>query len=204
MLIKLYRLFFMGSFWLAAAMAHAEVSPPFLRVTQIEQSDASIGVTIGISGLSDASGDVVAPSLSGYDFDVLFDPGHLAYVGTHFGDNLLGNQLDLLSFGANLADSSLNAAGVLNVYELSLDTVDDLNNLQATDFDLLTISFDIVSHGSSQLAFTLNSMVDAEGNALSVLAFDKTITTVPLPSAFFMMLPGLASLGFAGRRKISP
>jgi hypothetical protein len=60
----------------------------------------------------------------------------------------------------------------------------------------------VLSAGTSQLAIAINALADAEGNALTANTATASITTtVPLPSAFLMMLPGL--VGVFGRAKKS-
>jgi hypothetical protein len=168
--------------------AHAAIS---LGFNPEPQSGNQINVGLTISGLNSGS----APSLSTYDLDIKFDDSHLAFASATFGDPVLGNQLDLLNFGANLASSDLTGSGILNMFELSLDSVSDLDGLQADSFTLATLTFDVLSAGTTQLAIAINALADAEGNALTANTATASITTtVPLPSAFFMMLPGLAGV----------
>jgi hypothetical protein len=75
--------------------------------------------------------------------------------------------------------------------------------LQTDSFTLAILSFNVLNSGTSQLSMAINALGDAEGNALvaaNAASVSIATTVVPLPSAFFMMLPGLASLAMAGRR----
>lgn len=161
-----------------------------LSFGSISQTGQSINVDVVISdlGISDA------PSLSTYDLDIQFDFNHLAYSSTTFGDSILGNQLDLSDFGENLTDESLTSAGVLNIYEASFDLTEDLNDLQADSFTLATLTFDVLTNNSSQLSIVINALGDAAGESISADLSSATITTVPVPAAFWLMASGLAVL----------
>ncbi len=179
---------------LAGGSADASINIGFNTQSQ---SATALEIAVVVSGLSDAS----APSLGSYDLDIQFDGAHLAFVGAVFGDPLLGNQLDVLNFGANAVAADLIAPGLLNLFELSLDTPQDLNLLQADTFTLATLSFDIVNTGGSQLTIAINALGDADGNALAAITTPATISAIPLPSAFWLMLGGLTMLSAKSRRR---
>lgn len=168
----------------------------FLNITRISQTGNSVNVDIGISGL--ASG--AAPSLSGYDVNLSFDPSYLSFTGVVFGDVALGNQLDLASLGSTTI-AELTGVGIVNLFELSGDAAEALNTLQADSFNLATVTFDVLNAGTSLLQLDLNALADADGNTLSAITVSVPVTTVPLPSAFLLMGPGLAGLMFAGKRR---
>lgn len=170
---------------LAGGTAEASVS---LGFNTLSQSANALEIALVVSGLSEAS----APSLSSYDLDIQFDSAHLAFAGATFGDPLLGNQLDLFDFGANSIAADVTSPGVLNLFELSLDTPEDLNQLQADNFTLATLSFAIVNAGSSQLTIAIHALGDADGNTLAASTAPATIAAVPLPSALWLMSGGLA------------
>jgi hypothetical protein len=68
---------------------------------------------------------------------------------------------------------------------------------------LATLSFDVLDFGTSDLTLSVNAFGDAEGNDLPVTTLSTSVTTVPLPSAIFLMASGLMGLGFAGKpRKV--
>ena len=170
---------------LAGGAAEASVS---LGFNTLSQSADALEIAVVVTGLNDAS----APSLSTYDLDIQFNSAHLAFAGAAFGDPLLDSQLDLFDFGSNTTAADITSPGVLNLFELSLDTPEDLNQFQADSFTLATLSFDIVTAGTSQLTITINALGDAEGNDLAASTVPATITAVPLPSALWLMLGGLA------------
>jgi hypothetical protein len=202
---KKFRLLICTAFWLYAGSSQAStfVNPGFsltmVSISDITQIGNSVNVQIGISGL----GGNLAPSLGAYDLDLSFDPSHLAFTGAVFGDALLGNQLDLFNFGGNLSGADLTDPGTVNFYEVSFDSVADLNDLQVNSFTLATLSFDVLDFGTSDLTLSVNAFGDAEGNDLPVTTLSTSVTTVPLPSAIFLMASGLMGLGFAGKpRKV--
>jgi hypothetical protein len=196
---KKFRLLICTAFWLYAGSSQAStfVNPGFsltmVSISDITQIGNSVNVKIGVSGL----GGNLAPSLGAYDLDLSFDPSHLAFTGAEFGDALLGNQLDLFNFGGNLSGADLTDPGTVNFYEVSFDSVADLNDLQVNSFTLATLSFDVLDFGTSDLTLSVNAFGDAEGNDLPVTTLSTSVTTVPLPSAIFLMASGLMGLGFA-------
>ncbi|MDP3334953.1 MAG: cohesin domain-containing protein [Methylococcaceae bacterium] len=202
MITNKIRLFILATLLMLTGITQASVASTFnptslfLSITRISQTGNSVNVDIGISGL--ASG--AAPSLSGYDVNLSFDPSYLSFTGVVFGDAALGNQLDLASLGSTTI-FELAGAGIVNLFELSGDTVEDLNTLQADSFNLATVTFDVLNAGTSLLQLDLNALVDAGGNTLSAITLSAPVTTVPLPSAFLLMAPALAGLMCAGKRR---
>ncbi len=154
------------------------------------QTDNSIELELRISGLSLAT----APSISAYDLDIHYDSGHLQFDSATLGDPLLGNQLDVLGLGGNFSSVSIYQPGSLNLYELSFDWAEDLDSLQAANFSLATLRFDVLKTGSSFLQPFVNELVDSEGNVLFADSMASAITTVPLPTALGLMLTALSLL----------
>ena len=173
---------------LVSGIAQASINIGFSPVVY---AGNTLNVGIVISGL----GTGTAPSLGAYDLDLSFDNSHLNFTGVVFGDSVLGNQLDLSGQGS-LSGSDSSSPGFLNLYEVSLDSINDLNDLQADNFTLATLTFSVLPNASSQLNFSnINALGDADGEPLGATVTSTTITTVPLPSAAFMLLSGLLSLG---------
>ncbi|WP_157197954.1 MULTISPECIES: hypothetical protein [Methylomonas] len=171
----------------AAAAANAAIE---LSLLPVSQSAAELSVGVAISGLSDGA----APALGAYDFDVLFDTAHLAYVSADFGDAGLGDQLDAFALGVNPQSAALAEAGKLNVFELSLDDPADLNAWQADNFTLAVLHFNILQTGDTTLSLAVNALGDADGDALAASTTPLTVTAVPVPPAFALMAAGLGLL----------
>lgn len=178
----------------AAIFINPGFSLTMVSISDITQSGNSVDVQVSVSGLNQGT----APSLGTYDLNLNFDSNHLAFTGAVFGDTSLGNQLDLFNLGGNTSGAGLTSPDTVNFYELSLDSVADLNNLQADSFALATLSFNVLKFGTSQLTLSVNGFGDAEGNDLPVTALSAPITTVPLPPAILMMAFGLIGIGFSG------
>ena len=168
----------------STGMTHANIS---LEFNPASQSGNSVDVDVVISGL----GSGVPPSLSTYDLDIQFDNSHLSFSNVVFGDPVQGNQLDLFDFGLNDTSTALTLAGDLNIFELSLDLSDDLNSSQSGGFTLATVTFDVLKADTSQLTFSAFLLGDVDGNSLSADVTAATITTVPVPAAFWLMASGL-------------
>lgn len=154
------------------------------------QSSNLLDLPLVVSGLSEHT----TPALSSYDLAIDFDGNRLVFAGASFGDPILGNQLDLFNLGLNPGAAEITANGALNLYQLSLDSSQDLNALQADSFTLATLHFTVLQAGNSQMAINVLAFGDSDGNPLSPSVSAATIATVPLPATAWLMLGGLGIL----------
>jgi hypothetical protein len=151
------------------------VTIDFVPVSQSVSIGNSVEVSVRISGLgvtSDAHDP--ASSLSAFDLDVCFDPTVLSFSMAQFGDPLLGDQLDLFGFGGYSGVTAV-TSGVVNIFELSLDSPDDLVALQVDSFILATLSFDALAKGVSALDVSINGLGDSVGNPLMAAVVSGSI-----------------------------
>jgi len=190
--IQGYKLLSITLLLLSSGLVNASISLGFGTAIQ---NAGSIDIDVIISGLASEA----APSLATYDLDINFNSSHLSFSNASFGDSILGNQLDLFDFADNFSDAYLSDVGVLNIYELSLDDPADLNNFQANSFTLATLTFDVLKSDVSQLSFFVNDLGDANDNSLATIITTGTVSTVPVPAAFWLMASGL---GLLYRQKI--
>lgn len=108
----------------------------------------------------------------------------------------MGDQLDIAGLGSFTVTTP--GAGLVNLFLLSLDTVSDLNDLQAGEFILAAFAFNAIGAGTSPLGLTLLALGDADGNSLSAdfgtgsITATPTSSSVPEPASML-----LASLGLA-------
>jgi hypothetical protein len=168
----------------ASGVADASVN---LHFAPLSQTADAIEIGLSISGLGD-------DALGTYDFNIQFDPTHLAFASVVFGDPVLGDELDVFNLGGNSVAADLLAPGVLNLFESSLDESADLQTLQADSFTLAIIRFNVLSGGSSELDLLINGLADAGGNVLSESAAPFTVNpvaAVPLPGMIWPMVGGL-------------
>jgi len=185
--IKGFKLLSITLLLLSSGLVNANISLGFGSGIK---NAGSIDIDVTISGL----GNGEAYSLSSYDLDIIFNSSHLSFSSAAFGDPLLGNQLDLFDFGLNEFGASLTGTGLLNIYEISFDDSDDLNEMQALSFTLATLTFDILKPDVSQLHFFVNDLGDASNNYLGATSTIGTVSTVPVPAAFWFMASGLVVL----------
>jgi len=177
---------------LVTNVANASIS---LGFGESIQTGSTVNIDVTISGL----GIEVAPSLYDYSIDISFDSSHLSFSEASFGDSVLGNQLDLFDLG-NDSGALVKDVDLLNIYEFSFDEVTDLNDYQADSFTLATLSFNILQYGNSQLSFIGYDLGDTNldefgiGNLLTATLGTGTVSTVPVPAAFWLMASGLGLL----------
>ena len=161
-------------------------------------SSASVGDAFTVSVMVDGLTDGTAPSLAAYDLDVQFDASIVSFQDIAFGAGL-----DVTGFGS-ITDHGLTSAGVLDVFEASLDETADLNALQGDAFTLFTITFNALQAGVSNLGLTLQSASTAEAANLladSIGTSAVQVAPVPLPAAAWLLLSGLTGAFAIGRRR---
>src|ERR1700733_1498757 len=140
-----------------------------------------VNMTLEIGGL----GDHTAPSLGVFDLNLDFNPSILSFDNAVFGDPILSDQLDPTGGGNTITFASA-SSGSVELFDLSLDSANDLNNLQEPTFVLASLTFDAVDVGTSQLVLTINTLGDADGNPLSADVENANIdvNASPVPEPF--------------------
>ena len=98
----------------------------------------TVSIALNVSGLVDGA----APSLGVYDVNVAWDPSVVSLSFVSIGDPLLGDQLDIAGFGTITTIAF--GTGNVNLFELSLDSVADLDANQAGAFTIATLNFQII------------------------------------------------------------
>jgi hypothetical protein len=138
----------------------------------VDEGD-TLEVSLKISGL----GDLIAPSLGTFELLVAFDAAVLSFVDAVFGDPILGDQLDVQGLGA--VSQVTPGTGTVELFEVSLDTVSDLNALQAGAFVLATLTFSAVGEGTSAVTVSpgATGLGDADGAPLTA-----DLSRAPSPS----------------------
>jgi len=163
-----------------------------------------LALNVEISNLQQTNG----PSLGVYDLRLNFDSDLFAIKSIQFGDSIKGNQLDLNGQGTlQTSDSGTNSGkGWLNLFELSFDSVEDLNNIQAGDFTLFSVIFTTLEKGTGLFSLDANSLGDAYGNNLLIDNIQNSsvnISAVSVPEPTGLVLAGLGLLAL-GVRRIKP
>ncbi|MCI0530154.1 MAG: cohesin domain-containing protein [Nitrospira sp.] len=151
----------LGLIFFGSSSAHA-ISLEFVPPTQQVDIGDTFEVEIVILDLVDSA----PPSLGTFDLDVIFDPTILSFSSVTYGDPVLGDQLDLFGLGSITATTP--GTGSVNFFELSLDSAADLNNLQAGDFTLATLTFDTFAKGNRlKLPSTASTLRLQAGNPVN-------------------------------------
>ncbi|MEM8988277.1 MAG: hypothetical protein AAGC95_16295 [Pseudomonadota bacterium] len=189
-----------------AASPASAVVVGFSPSAQTAGPSDTISLDLTVSGL----GDGAAPSVGGFDFDILYDPSALTFdgyaLGTDLGDEGLFEQLDF-SFGDL-------GGGLIDLASTSVLLDFDLDLLQGSSIVLATLDFtvDVLALGASTSVsvdtfdpFLLLS--DGFGQDLAVTAFNgATIrnpnpNVVSAPSGIALFALGLLGLGLTRRQK---
>jgi len=175
--------------------AHAaliSVAPVSDDIDVGETSVFSVNIADVVSG--------AAPSVGAFDLDVSYDANVLSLIASSFGSGL-----DVLGLGS-LRASNLSVPGLANFFEVSFDSVAQLNALQPGAFTLLTLTFGAVGSGSSTIGLLLNSLADTTGAALPATvtgaAVNVNVNGIPLPSTLFLLLAAIAGLAFTRRSRV--
>ena len=161
----------------------------FNPLSQVVSVGSPANVALEISGL----GNFAAPSLSTFDLDIAFDSAILGLSAVTFV-----NQLDILGLGS--IQSSTLGTGTVNLFELSLDSPEDLNSLQADSFVLAYLSFDTLAFGTSPLNLSINALGDAWGDPLVADIQSGSVSAVPEPSTLILVGSGLVGLGYLRKK----
>ncbi|WP_340680006.1 hypothetical protein [Paraglaciecola sp.] len=162
-------------------------------ISIVPQDSASIiGEQLVVDLTISDLGHQQASSLSSFDINFLFDDNLLALQSVDFG-----NQLDLFGLGALLGGLQVVtnfANGVINLVELSADSVNDLNAFQAGSFVLATLAFNVIGNGTADFFTQVNSLGDANGIALPNVELVGATVNVAEPSMALLLALGLAGL----------
>lgn len=174
----------------ALAVLLGVVSLP-AAVIEIVPQEPSIAVggpavlDVRVSGL----GSGIPLSLGVFDIDVQFNPALLSFSRVAWG-----NQLDVVGLGS--IRSATPGFGVVNLFELSLDSEADLNSLQLGEFLLARLTLTGIGIGTSPLTLGVNSLGDGAGQPLatSVVHTSVTVSEIPEPASIVLILVPLLSL----------
>ncbi len=176
--------------FLFALLATLSRAAPIITVSPASQtsppgSTAAVQITIAGLGLHSA------PSLGAYDLNVAFNPAILSFTGLTFGDPLNGDQLDISGTGS-ISDFSILSPGLLEFYEISLDSSTLLDTQQLDHFVLATLRFSTLAPGISPLTPSLNSAGDSVGASLapSLVAGQIAVIQTPEPGTIGLLLIG--------------
>lgn len=167
-----------------------------------DKANLNIGDTLELQVRVNGLTDQAAPSLGVYDLNLGFDAALFSLNAVHWGDPVLGNQLDLAGFGS-LQESTV-TTNWINLFELSFDSIADLDLLQAGEFTLFSVLLTAQTIGEGNFSLWINSIGDASGNELSInepngLAVIVGGVEVPEPSSFLLLLGVLAILALRVR-----
>ena len=178
---------------LALILALPIAATPVIRFNPAAQSvnaGSTVTVDLVVSGLTDNA----APSLGTFDLNVNFDRSILTFNGAIFG-----SQLDLFGLG-DIRFATL-GVGTVNLFELSLESAADLDNLQAGAFILAILSFTATGIGTSGLDVSLNALGDSLGNPVTADIVSGSIASIgaSVPEPSTLALVGLALFALLGR-----
>ena len=189
-----YQILFSAAFALAMLFSqYATATPVVLIVLPGSQLSTVAGdqvqIDIRISGLGSAK----SPSLGTYDLDFSYDQTTLAFNHISWGTGL-----DIFGLGS-LRDATF-SAGLLNLFEASLDSVADLTALQPSNFLLASLVFHGLTTGSSNISLSINALGDASGHSLAgSVMYGLSPTAISEPSSLLLILTACSIAIMTGR-----
>jgi hypothetical protein len=145
-----------------------------------------ISVDLTIAGLGNGT------ALGTYDIDVAYNSAII-----HLSSVTYGTSLDVLGLGS--IQTTTFGSGTVNVFELSLDSTANLNALQPPAFTLARLDFTSSGYGTSPLNMNINALGDANGNSLTALVNQGSVT-VPQPPALFLIALSLVWLSWLKKK----
>jgi len=148
---------------------------------QTVEQGAQVAIGVSVSDLGPLG-------LGSYNFDLGFDAAILGFdhVVDAFG---LG-----ISFGLDFAS----AAGSFSVSDFSLEDPLALLVRQASDVTLFTLYFNTLAAGTSALNLTAGILSDVNGDIVSFLTNNATVTVTEPPTGTPVSMPGTLALLIAG------
>jgi hypothetical protein len=159
---------------------------------------------VGINGLGDP------PSLSAYDLTVNYDPTLFSFTGLTYGDPIIGDQLDLSGFGTERSETP--GVNFISFSEVSLDSAETLDTMQASSFVLVTLEFQALSsNGLGTFSIADGGVLgDSSGNPLAASSLGTAAiqagaggSSTPEPYMFIPSLMALVALYFGNRSRFS-
>ena len=150
------------------------------------------GETIDVAAIISGLGNGVPPSVGAFDLDVSFNPSLLTPTDVTFGP-FLGNE----SLLEAITGFSFATPGIVEFAEVSLLPTTDLDALQPDSFQLATLSFVGVGHGTTALLFSRIRVDDAFGDKI------PTSAAVPEPASFALVGIGLLFAGWIARMRLA-
>ena len=203
------RYHFFQNYWLAGAFALSclffplqaqavsstilSVDPSNSTVFQGEQ----VHVDVTISGL----GNMVAPSVGGFELTISFDKNILSLNSVMFGTFLGGPAV-------SVSGSDDTISGQVTIFDLSKLSATNLDAQQPDSGVLATLWFNSIGTGTTALTLTETqpgvSVVDSTGNAITNLTLNSGSATVeqnPIPEPSTLLLMATGSMGLLAWRR---
>lgn len=145
-------------------------------------ANIELGNQVDVDLIISDLGDGFAPSLGAFDFNVNFDSTILDFSSLTFGDPILGDQLNLFSylFGLDSINGFMEVDdSTVNLFEISLDWPQDLDDFQVDSFTLATLTFNTIGEGTSNLDLNNVILGDAFGAPLTAEIVNSSVTVIP-------------------------
>jgi hypothetical protein len=174
----------------AMSPAAQAISLDFLPASQTVQVGTPVTVDIHISALG-------ASALGAFDIIVVnYNPAIVSLTNATFGTGLNLGILGSVQIGP------ITGPGSVNMAEVSLETSATLLANQPKNFTLFSLTFSTIGLGTTPLTFSNVILGDHNGDPLQAALGTGSISAVPEPSTWLLMVTGLFAL-VACRKKLA-
>ncbi len=161
-----------------------------------DKTDMLVGEELTVEIVVSELGGGNAPSLGAFDFNFEFDDVVFSIQTLDFGTGL-----DVLGFGS-LQGASFLDDNLVNLFELSLDTADDLNMLQSDSFTLIEMTFAAITAGVGKFSVENVILSDGLGDLINTQinqAQVAVLSPVNAPASVSLLLVSIIALKFRNR-----
>jgi hypothetical protein len=158
----------------------------------------AVGVPFTLQLRISGDGALLDPPLRSFGIEIGFSKFGMAFDGVHFGDPVLGDQLDFDGLADKSVVGPFDGGAILSFVRIAETSNDLTTPLHPGVFVLATLTFHALASGPTQIGVYETTLDGYDGGYPEVFMGASTITAVPEPSSLLWALGALGLI--AGRR----